>query len=110
MAMAAWRQAAWIWGVRAGADFKLTHYLVAPVPERCGDRPGLVHILVAMESRGAGHPWHGKQTHKTFMRPDRGKCVHYYFYFMDARFGLMYQRLPAWCSASPSPPGRPPNN
>ena len=42
-------------------------------------------------------PWHDKQTHKTFIRPDSGKCLHYYFYFIDARFGLIYLRVPTWC-------------
>ncbi len=28
------------------------------------------------------------------MRPDSGKCLHYYFYFQDARFGLVYLRVP----------------
>ena len=37
-----------------------------------------------------------KQTHKTFIRPDSGKCLHYYFYFMDAEFGLVYLRVPTW--------------
>ena len=40
--------------------------------------------------------WHDKQTHKTFIRPDSGKCLHYYFYFLDARFGLIYLRVPTW--------------
>jgi hypothetical protein len=28
-------------------------------------------------------PWHDKATGKTFLRPDDGKCLHYYFYFID---------------------------
>jgi hypothetical protein len=31
----------------------------------------------------AYQPWHDKQTHKTFIRPDSGKCLRYYFYFID---------------------------
>jgi hypothetical protein len=27
------------------------------------------------------------------VRPDSGKCLHYYFYFQDARFGLVYTPL-----------------
>jgi hypothetical protein len=65
--------------------------VVARVLEQRGDRPGLVHILSAMEACDAYKPWHDKQTHKTFVRPDSGKCLHYYFYFQDARFGLVYQ-------------------
>jgi hypothetical protein len=43
--------------------------------------PGWLHILSAMEACDAYKPWHDKQTHKTFVRPDSGKCLHYYFYF-----------------------------
>src|SRR5271167_3979068 len=25
------------------------------------------------------------------------KCLHYYFYFLDAAFGLIYLRVPTWC-------------
>jgi hypothetical protein len=57
----------------------------------------LVHIISAMEACDAYQPWHDKQTHKTFIRPDSGKCLHYYFYFMDAAFGLIYLRVPTWC-------------
>jgi hypothetical protein len=70
--------------------------VVARVLEQRGDHPGLVHILSAMEACDAYKPWHDKQTHKTFVRPDSGKCLHYYFYFQDARFGLVYLRVPTW--------------
>src|ERR1022692_4057098 len=30
------------------------------------------------------------------LRPDSGKCLHYYFYFMDAELGLVYLRVPTW--------------
>ena len=70
--------------------------VVARVLERRGDHPGLVHIISAMEACDAYQPWHDKQTHKTFIRPDSGKCLHYYFYFMDAAFGLIYLRVPTW--------------
>jgi hypothetical protein len=49
-----------------------------------------------MEACDAYKPWHDKQTHKTFVRPDSGECLHYYFYFQDARFGLVYLRVPTW--------------
>ena len=70
--------------------------VVARVLEQRGDRPGLVHILSAMEACDAYQPWHDKKTHRTFVRPDSGKCLHYYFYFQDARFGLVYLRVPTW--------------
>ena len=50
-----------------------------------------------MEACDAYAPWHDKQTHKSFLRPDTGKCLHYYFYFMDAELGLSYLRVPTWC-------------
>jgi hypothetical protein len=31
------------------------------------------------------------------LRPDTGKCLHYYFYFIDAELGLIYLRVPTWC-------------
>ena len=64
--------------------------VVARVLEQRGDRPGLVHIISAMEACDAYKPWHDKQTHKTFVRPDSGKCLHYYFYFhgCQVRAGL----------------------
>jgi hypothetical protein len=70
--------------------------IVAKVLEQRGDHPGLVHVISAMEACGAYKPWHDKQTHKTSLRPDSGKCLHYYFYFMDADLGLIYLRVPTW--------------
>jgi hypothetical protein len=67
--------------------------VVARVLERRGDQPGLVHVISAMEACDAYKPWHDKQT---FIRPDSGKCLHYYFYFQDAKFGLVYLRVPTW--------------
>jgi len=70
--------------------------IVAKLLEQRGDHPGLVHVISAMEACGAYKPWHDKQTHKTYLRPDSGKCLHYYFYFMDAELGLIYLRVPTW--------------
>ena len=70
--------------------------VVARVLQQRGDHPGLVHIISAMEACDAYKPWHDKQTHKTFIRPDSGKCLHYYFYVQDAKFGLVYLRVPTW--------------
>lgn len=62
-----------------------------------GDHPGLVHILSAMEACASYKPWHDKNTHRTFLKPDTGKCLHYYFYFVDEELGLGYVRVPTWC-------------
>jgi DNA-binding HxlR family transcriptional regulator len=71
--------------------------LVAKVIAQRGKHPGLVHVLSAMEACSAYQPWHDKNTHKTFLRPTPGKCLHYYFYFIDEEVGLCYLRVPTWC-------------
>jgi hypothetical protein len=71
--------------------------VVAKVLAARGPHPGLVHVISAMEACDSYQPWHDKQTHRNFLRPDSGKCLHYYFYFMDAEFGVLYLRVPTWC-------------
>src|SRR5271165_1024406 len=68
--------------------------VVARVLEQRGEHPGLVHILSAMEACDSYRPWHDKATGRSLVRPDGGKCLHYYFYFLDAAFGLIYLRVP----------------
>ena len=70
--------------------------LVARVLRVRGDAPGLVHVISAMEACPSYKPWHDKASGKTFLRPDQGKCLHYYFYFIDEAFGLCYLRVPTW--------------
>jgi hypothetical protein len=62
-----------------------------------GDHPGVVHILSAMESCPTYKPWHDKATGKTFLKAAKGKCLHYYIYFIDPELGLCYLRVPTWC-------------
>ncbi|MEN6577105.1 MAG: MarR family transcriptional regulator [Phycisphaerales bacterium] len=61
-----------------------------------GDHAGLVHIFSAMESCNTYEPWHDKASGKTYVRYSQGKCLHYYFYFIDAALGLCYLRVPTW--------------
>lgn len=70
--------------------------VVAEVLKTRGEHPGLVHIISAMEACQSYRPWHDKNTGKTFLRPDSGKCLHYYFYWMDAKLGLTYLRVPTY--------------
>ncbi|HEX2523478.1 MAG TPA: MarR family transcriptional regulator [Terriglobia bacterium] len=70
---------------------------VKEVLNKRGAHPGLVCILSAMEPCGTYKPWHDKKTHKTYLKPDDGKCLHYYFYFIDEELGLCSARLPTWC-------------
>jgi hypothetical protein len=46
--------------------------VVARVLAQRGDHLGLVHVISAMEACDVYKPWHDKQTHKTFIRPDSG--------------------------------------
>ena len=61
-----------------------------------GEQSGLVCIFSAMEPCSTYKPWHDKQSGKTYLRPDDGKCLHYYFYFLDDELGLCYVRVPTW--------------
>jgi hypothetical protein len=69
---------------------------IRTILEQRGTHPGLVHIFSAMEPCPAFTPWHDKASGKTSLRYKDGKCLHYYFYFLDAEFGLCYLRVPTW--------------
>jgi hypothetical protein len=62
-----------------------------------GMHPGLVWIFSALEPCTTYQPWHDKNSGRTFLRYDDGKCLHYYFYFIDEELGLCYVRVPTWC-------------
>ncbi len=70
--------------------------LVARVLAARGDTPGLVHVISAMESCPSYKPWLDKSNGHIYLRADTGKCLHYYFYFIDEEFGLCYLRVPTW--------------
>jgi hypothetical protein len=61
-----------------------------------GEEPGLIHIFSAMEVCTCYKPWYDKATERTMLLMTKGKCLHYYFYFMDKEFGLCYLRVPTW--------------
>jgi len=77
-------------------NFRKEDRLQAILKER-GNQPGLVHIFSAMEPCTSYKPWHDKQTGQTYLKFDSGKCLHYYFYFVDEQLGLCYLRVPTWC-------------
>src|SRR4030042_3248310 len=70
---------------------------IKTILEQRGDHPGLVHIFSAMETCTSYEPWHDRETGRNMLRYDSGKCLHYYFYFIDREFGLCYLRVPTWC-------------
>lgn len=70
--------------------------LIEGILKKRGTHPGLVHIISVMEGCTSYKPWHDKVTHKTFLKYDQGKCLTYYFYFIDEVLGLCYVRVPTW--------------
>ena len=70
--------------------------VVARVLHGRGNAPGLVHVISAMEACPSYKPWLDKSNGHVYLRPDTGKCLHYYFYFIDEAFGLCYLRVPTW--------------
>jgi hypothetical protein len=65
--------------------------------QKRGEKPGLVAILSAMERCATYKPWYDKKTGATYLKPGEGRCLHYYFYFIDEELGLCYVRVPTWC-------------
>lgn len=77
-------------------NFRKEDRIQAILKER-GNQPGLVHIFSALEPCVSYKPWHDKKTGQTYLKFDSGKCIHYYFYFIDEQLGLCYLRVPTWC-------------
>ncbi len=82
--------------VRSKRSFRKEQRVKEILKQR-GEEPGLVCILSAMEPCGTYKPWHDKRTHKTYLKPKDGKCLHYYVYLIDEDLGLCYVRVPTWC-------------
>jgi hypothetical protein len=70
--------------------------LVREVLKNRGAHEGLVCIFSAMEACPSYKPWQDKVSGRTFLKGDTGKCLHYYFYFIDRDLGLCYVRVPTW--------------
>jgi len=70
--------------------------VISNILEKRGLHTGLVHILSVMEGCSTYKPWHDKQNGKTYLKGDLGKCLTYYFYFIDQLLGLCYVRVPTW--------------
>ena len=77
-------------------NFRKEDKVKAVLKER-GTHAGLVWIFSALEPCTTYQPWHDKQSGRTYLRYDDGKCLHYYFYFIDEELGLCYVRVPTWC-------------
>ena len=81
--------------IRSIKAFRKEDRVQAILAER-GTHPGLVHIFSALETCTAFEARYDKRSGRTFLRPDSGKCLHYYFYFIDRDLGLCHLRVPTW--------------
>ena len=70
--------------------------LVEELLARRGRREGLVCILGAMERCRCYKVGKNHDTGFLHLQWSPGKCQHFYVYFIDARFGLGYLRIPTW--------------
>ena len=70
---------------------------IRSILEKRGTHPGLVHIFSGLEVCTTYQPYHDKNTGKNYLRWDNGKCLHYYFYFIDKVLGLCFLRVPTHC-------------
>ena len=71
--------------------------LVKKAIAKRGITSGLVCILSATESCPDYKCKTDKSTGHTYLYRTGGKCTHFYFYFLDATYGLCYLRVPTWC-------------
>lgn len=71
--------------------------LVKEQIEKRGDHDGLVCILSAQERCQNYVYRYDKTTGRSYLQWTGGKCVHYYYYFIDKDLGLCYLRVPTWC-------------
>jgi len=65
--------------------------------EQRGVESGLVCILSAMEGCKTYQYRYDKKTGRSYLQMTTGKCLHYYYYFIDPEFGLCHLRVPTWC-------------
>jgi hypothetical protein len=72
--------------------------VVAKVLAERGDHPGLVCIITAMEVCSTYEARMDRKSHtpRPVLRRDNGKCLHFYYYFIDPEFGLCYLRISTW--------------
>lgn len=56
---------------------------------------GLVHILSAMESC-VSFKFYYNAKGLPDLKMSKGRCLHYYFYYIDEELGLCYLRVPTW--------------
>lgn len=68
---------------------------VAQILKERGDHPGLVHIFSAIEICKTFKLHSGNQG-TAWLQKENGKCLHYYFYFVDPEMGLAFLKVSTW--------------
>lgn len=66
------------------------------IAEKYGKREGLIAVLSCVEPSMNLVVRKNKETKLLEPRLERGKCLHYYHYYLDPDFGLRYTRLQSW--------------
>jgi hypothetical protein len=61
-----------------------------------GVTEGLICVLATLEACRSFGVRKNPQTHQLEVTGERRKCLHFYFYYLDAEFGLMHVRLQSW--------------
>ena len=64
--------------------------------EKHGQTKGLIAVLSCVEPSMNLVVRKNKESKLLEPRLERGKCLHYYHYYLDADFGLRYSRLQSW--------------
>jgi DNA-binding HxlR family transcriptional regulator len=79
----------------ARADAFRKEERVAQILRERGDAPGLVHIFSGLE-RCSTFKAHNSANGLLQLFWSSGKCLHYYFYFVDEELGLCFLRVQTW--------------
>jgi hypothetical protein len=61
-----------------------------------GQKRGLIAVLGCTEPCQTVRVRGNRQSKKLEVRVEPGKCMHYYHYYLDPKFGLRYTRLQSW--------------
>jgi len=69
---------------------------VAQILQTRGAQPGLVHIFAVKEAAQGYDTRYARADGYAQVFVRRGCCLHYYFYFLHERLGLIHVRVPTW--------------
>ncbi len=70
--------------------------LARSIAARDGIAEGLICVFSTLEACSSFGVRKNPRTHRLEIERQRRKCLHFYFYYFDAEFGLMHIRLQSW--------------